>query len=429
MQNNMQTNSAYFYIFAETQNPMATTRFYLDLRGKAKDGKGTILITIFHNHSTTSITTGVRVNKSDWDGTRVVSCPGAEAMNSKINHQKSKIDRALALLELDDRFEHMTASEIKNEIVDGKPKRVQGHLLSDLFQEYIDNGDLKEGTKAIYQSTLKKIEAFGPGLRIESLSLKWLRSFDQYLAKTQSANGRSIYLRSLRAVCNYARHNDIHFSYPFENFQIKQEPTRKRSIAVDELRRFMDFPTTPSNQKYRDYFFLSFYLIGINSKDLLLAKKSQVVNGRLEYVREKTNKKYSIKIEPEAWTLIDRYSGSGDFLLEAMDHCKHYRSFAHEWNDALKTIGETVEVPTISDDLFAEPVIEKKIKPIIPGISTYFARHTWATIASELDISSDVIAQALGHSNTNRTTMIYIKPDQNKVDEANRSVIDYLLNY
>jgi len=407
---------------------MATTRFYLDLRGKAKDGKGTILITIFHNHSTTSITTGVRVNIDNWDGTRIMSCPGAEAMNSKINHQKSKIDRALALLELDDRFEHMTASEIKSEIVDGKPKRVQGHLLSDLFQEYMENGDLKEGTKAIYRSTLKKIEAFGLGLRIESLSLKWLRSFDQYLARTQSANGRSIYLRSLRAVCNYARHNDIHFSYPFENFQIKQEPTRKRSIALDELRRFMDFPTTPANQKYRDYFFLSFYLIGINSKDLLLAKKSQVVNGRLEYVREKTNKKYSIKIEPEAWTLIDRYSGSGDFLLEAMEHCKYYRSFAHEWNDALKTIGETVEVPIISDNLFAEPVIEKKIKPIIPGISTYFARHTWATIAAELDISSDIIAQALGHSNINRTTMIYIKPNQEKVDEANRRVIDFLLD-
>jgi len=406
---------------------MATTKFYLDLRGRAKDGRGTILITIFHNHSTATISTGIRVPKASWNGTSIIRYPGSDALNSKISQQKSTIDKAIAVLSLDDKFYRMTAAEIKKEIADGKPKKIQGHLLSDLFQEYIESGNLKEGTKSIYRTTLGKIEAFSPGMKIESMNLKWLRSFDQYLAKTQGANGRSIFLRSLRAICNYARHNEIYFSYPFENFQIKQEPTRKRSIAIDELRRFMNFPTTPANQKYRDYFFLSLYLIGINSKDLLLAKKSQVINGRLEYIREKTNKKYSVKIEPEAQALLDKYAGSGTYLLEAMDHCKFYRSFAHEWNDALKTIGETVEVPAATDDLFAEPMIEKKIIPIIPNISTYYARHTWATMAAELDISSDIIAQALGHSGANRTTMIYIKPNQQKVDEANRKIIDYLL--
>lgn len=426
MQKNLQNNSTYFSIFAENLITMATTRFYLDLRGKAKDGKGTILITIFHNHSTTSITTGIRVNKNEWDGTQIVHCVGAEAMNSKINQQKSKIDKAIAVLSLDDRFERMSAKDIKNEIVDGKPKTIQGHLISDLVQEYMNNGDLKEGTKQIYRTMLKKIESFSPGFKIESMNLRWLRSFDQYLAATQGVNGRAIYLRHLRAVCKYAKNNGIDFSYPFDNFQIKHEPTKKRSVAIEILRRFMTYPTSESNQKYRDYFFLSFYLIGINSVDLLLAKKNQIVNGRFEYIRRKTGKKYSVKIEPEAQFLIDKYSGSSEYLLEAMDHCKLYRSFAHQWNDALKKIGDTIEIPIMSEDLFTDPVIEKKIVPIIPNISTYFTRHTWATIAAELDISSDIIAQALGHSNRNRTTMIYIKPNQQKVDEANRKIIDCL---
>ena len=194
---------------------------------------------------------------------------------------------------------------------------------------------------------------------------------------------------------------------------------------MDLLRRFYNFPASPQLNMYRDYFFLMFYLIGINAKDLLLAKKSQIVNGRLEYVREKTGKHYSIKIEPEASELLLKYKGS-KFLVEALDHCKHYDNFTREINDALKTIGLTSEeiIPD-SENLFAKPKIVKHITPIIPGITTYYARHTWATFAHELDISSDVIAMALGHSPVNRTTFIYIKPDSKKVDDANRKVIDY----
>ena len=72
-------------------------------------------------------------------------------------------------------------------------------------------------------------------------------------------------------------------------------------------------------------------------------------------------------------------------------------------------------------------IYTKKIIPIVPGISTYFCRHTWGTIAEELGIPMDVISQALGHSFANRTTLIYVKFDKKKVDEANRKVIDYLL--
>ncbi len=63
--------------------------------------------------------------------------------------------------------------------------------------------------------------------------------------------------------------------------------------------------------------------------------------------------------------------------------------------------------------------------PIFPKISTYWARHTWATIASELDIPKETIAAALGHGG-NTVTDIYIDFDQKKVDEANRKIIAYL---
>lgn len=408
---------------------MATTKFYLDLRGNAKDKRGSILISIFHNKTTATIPTGIRVLPNEWDGDRIVRRSDNSILNAKLSKRRSEIDSAIAALSLAESYESLTATQIKH-LICGEKEIKDRHLVSVLFDEYLKQ-NLSEGTKGIYRVTEKRVLAYGGSkCRIDSITVKWIYEFEEYLSKQQkSANGRSIYLRSLRAICKYAVKTGVISSCPFDNFQIRQEPTQKRAISVELLREFMTYPTSPVNSMYRDYFMLLFYLVGINTVDLLTAKKSDVINGRLEYNRRKTHKHYSIKIEPEAQALIDKHAGKGEYLMDALDHCQHYRSFAHQMNDALKTIGEVEEeiIPNV-DDLFGEPKVVCRVKSVIPNISTYYARHSWATFAADLGISSDVIAQALGHSNVNRTTMIYIKPNQAKVDEANRKVIDYLLS-
>ena len=69
---------------------------------------------------------------------------------------------------------------------------------------------------------------------------------------------------------------------------------------------------------------------------------------------------------------------------------------------------------------------KKVFTPLFPNLTTYWARHTWATIAASLDIPKETIAAALGHGG-NTVTDIYIDFDQRKVDEANRKVIDWVL--
>ena len=424
MQNCLQTN---LYICIKQSN-MATTRFYLDLRGKAKDGKGSIVITIYHNRTTAMIPTGIRVAPNEWDGNHVIRIDGCDAINARLAEKISSVNRSIAYLSMDSNgFDSMTAPQVKQAITEKKVIQPV-HLVSDLFAEYLAT-DIKEGTKEIYRATLAKVLAFGgKTLKMENINLKWLHQFEMFLAKTQGVNGRAIYLRSLRAICNYAVHTNAVQSYAFQNFSIKQEPTRKRSVSVELFRKFLNYPTSPANARYRDYFLLMFYLIGINSKDLLLGLEKQIINGRFEYIREKTHKKYSIKIEPEAEELLKRYKGR-NYLLEAMDGCKHYKSFAHEMNDHLKEIGKVEwEMVPDSEDLFGTPQLIKKITPVIPGISTYYARHCWATFAYEAGVPLDVISQALGHSSGNRTTLIYVKYDQEKVDSANRTVINFVFN-
>jgi len=207
-------------------------------------------------------------------------------------------------------------------------------------------------------------------------------------------------------VFNDAIDDEIIQVYPFRKFKIKYEETRKRSLTVEQLREIMNLPCQGLQLMYKDVFMLMFFLIGVNAVDLFNAPKGAISNGRLEYRRAKTGKLYSIKVEPEAMAIINRYSGSA-YLINILDRFTSYRFYLCRMNQALKHM------------------VSKDLK--FPDISSYWSRHTWATIAAELDIPKETIAAALGHSIGNPTTSIYIKFNQKKVDEANRRVIDYVL--
>ena len=101
-----------------------------------------------------------------------------------------------------------------------------------------------------------------------------------------------------------------------------------------------------------------------------------------------------------------------------MDVYSDYRYFVKRMNTALKQIGETTRSGLGG---------KKDRKPLFPELSSYWARHTWATLAAELDIPKETISAALSHS-TDDTTSIYIRFNRKKIDEANRKVIDYVLN-
>ena len=103
-----------------------------------------------------------------------------------------------------------------------------------------------------------------------------------------------------------------------------------------------------------------------------------------------------------------------------MDEYGNYKDFLHRMGIWLKQIGET-ERKGLGG--------KKSRNPLFPDLSSYWARHTWATVAAELDVPKEVIAHALGHSWANSTTTdIYIRFDMKKVDEANRKVIDFVNN-
>lgn len=255
-------------------------------------------------------------------------------------------------------------------------------------------------------------------LTFDDITLKWLRDLDDKMMEDGlSQNSRNIHFKNIRTCLNRAIDEELTANYPFRRFKIRAEETVKRSLTIEELREFIDADVEEYQQFYKDMFLLSFYLIGCNAVDMY-SLSDITPSGRVEYRRAKTHKLYSIKAEPEAMEIIERWRGKMN-LLSISERWKDYRDFTKNINIALKKIG-TVQRKGRGG--------KKIITPRWPDLSLYWARHTWATIAYSLDIPYDTIAQSLGHKNGGPSvTATYIKIDERKVDEANRKVLDWVL--
>ena len=121
-----------------------------------------------------------------------------------------------------------------------------------------------------------------------------------------------------------------------------------------------------------------------------------------------------MKIEPEAAEIIQKYAGR-THLVNCIERYSDENSYLLRMNKRLKYLG--CPRGKRGKILGAGPLAD---------LSTYWSRHSWATIAYEIGIPVDIIGQALGHSDKSHSvTFIYIKEDQGKVDEAKRRVIDY----
>ena len=400
---------------------MARVNLYLDTRRERKDGKYPVKLYVRHRGKFL-LSTDLFVSESNWDGSGFTSKEmNYKTKNAVLHSLMSKVECALLDLERSGRILRMTDAALKKHI----KENVFGEKDSarETFVHYIEEfmeRKKKYGTWKVYNTTRNKILEFDPDCTLDDMDKRWLDRFDRWMEENGlNTNARAANLRNIRAVFNYCIDEEYTTLYPFRKFQIKKEETRKRSLTFEQLRELRDYPCEEYQVRYRDMFMLMFYLIGINAADLFRAKKSDVMNGRLEYKRAKTGKLYSIKIEPEAQEIINKYSGKGEYLLNVCDAYANYQDYLHRMNLALQQIGETTRSGLGG---------KKTRNPAFPGISSYWCRHTWATLAASLDIPKETISEALGHSFGSSVTSIYIKFDNRKVDEANRRVIDLVNN-
>ena len=397
---------------------MAKVKIILDTRRKLADNTYPIKLSCnIKNKGNVTISTNIYVNDGCLLNNTIINTRNAEIYNSILTTKRFKMEELLLKMKLDGTLAITPIDNIRERIkialsdYDLKQKTPTFFETANKFIAVKD----QPKTKQACEYMLNHLKAYNKNenLYFADITTRYLTDFENHLKSINLAiNTISIILRNMRAIFNYAINEEIisFDCYPFRKFKIKHEPTRKRALTIEQLRSLIKLqPETQEKTKIRDIFLLMVYLIGINTKDLLNIK--EIVNGCIEYKRFKTGKLYSIKIEPEALDIINKYRGS-EYLLDIP-----YRdNFTNHLDNTLKKLG-AVEYGKYN---------KKLITPIEPKLSSYYARHTWATIASELEIPKETIAHALGHGG-NSVTDIYIDFNQKKIDEANRKVIDYIL--
>lgn len=394
---------------------MKNLKLYLDTRRTDAKGTAVVKIRLIKDRVAAYISTDIRLTPEQWDSELglVVKHPRAKNLNVFLANELLQVEDIL--MENKEEFRTLSATEVMRQVqAQRNPEKLGAP--KDLFYpfavKFMESKE-KTRTKEIYAATLSRLKDYTDyydELRFTDITIDWLKNFDKFLQRySPSANARAIHLRNIRAVFNAAIDEELITHYPFRKYKIKTEETVKRSLTVRQLARLFLYEPKPYAEKYLDMFKLMFYLIGINTVDL--AGLTEIRSGRIEYHRAKTNRLYSIKVEPEALEIIKKYIGEKDKLLNVFEDRDTYQSFGRLMNLALHEIGKEMDG-------------RSRVKTY-SNLTTYWARHTWATIAAELDIPKETIAKALGHGGR-EVTDVYIRFDDKKIDKANRQVIDYL---
>lgn len=206
--------------------------------------------------------------------------------------------------------------------------------------------------------------------------------------------------------------------YPFRKYKIKKPPeTAKRNLSAVQVQHIRSTKEQSLLLKRtifaRDVFMLSFYFAGTNLVDLYEAE--EIKDGRLTYERKKTKNRrqdrafISIKIEPEAADLIEKYRDkTGKKVFDFHNRYSTSENFNTGVNKGLKNVA--------------------KICKTNKGLTTYYARHSWATIArNKCGVSKDDVDLALNHIDQGlKMADVYIAKDWSIIDVANRKVLDHI---
>lgn len=271
-------------------------------------------------------------------------------------------------------------------------------------------------TAATYSTAVNSFVRFrgdSGDIALEDMDAVIVMAYETHLkALGLCPNSTSYYMRNLRALYNRAVEKELVVQhYPFKRVYTGIDKTAKRAVSLNAIRRIRDMDLTcePLLDYARDLFMFSFYTRGMSFIDIAFLKKSDLRNGILSYRRHKTNQLLSIRWESPMQQVINKYDTSGTpYLLPVIrendkDVWRQYTNASHLVNRKLKLIGHRLGLS-------------------IP-LTTYVARHAWASIAQSKNVALSVISEAMGHDSESTTRIYLATLDTSLVDKANRLVL------
>lgn len=270
-------------------------------------------------------------------------------------------------------------------------------------------------TGETYLQTLRSFMRFRGGIDMsfEMMDADTVEHYESYMrANRLSRNTTSFYLRILRCICNRAAAEGLTTQPdPFRRVYTGVDKTAKRAIALKEIRRIkeLDLTCSPDLDFARDMFMFSFYLRGMSFVDMAYLRKKDLANGYITYIRKKTGQQLSIRWEKPMQAMMEKYpENPTQYLLPILterhgSERSQYLNKLVSVNRKLKQVAQMAQIPM--------------------PLTTYVARHSWASIAQSKNIPLGIISEGMGHD-SEETTRIYLAAIQtSRIDDANMRIL------
>ena len=403
------------------QDMITSVKLMLNKSRILNNGSYPLVFQVIHNRRKKLLYTGYRMKEEVFDESegKIMNGLGSTftatevvKMNRELRKMRNRIDTRIRQLER--AGEEFTVEDIltQNAFGTGKP---QFYLLRYINAQIERKQELKKvGMAAAYKSTRSSLARFigRPDVRMSEVDSAFVRRYEDFLySNGSSGNTVSYYLRNLRSLYNQAVADGYHprGEYPFAKAQTRPAKTVKRALSRTDMQNLADLnlENEPELEFTRDLYLFSFYAQGMAFVDIVLLKKTDICNGVLTYSRHKSKQLIRIVVTPQMQGVIDKYNTENEYLFPIISG--EYASGYQKYRLALGRINRHLKKIAVVADIK------------VP-LTTYTARHTWATLARDYGAPISVISAGLGHT-SEEMTRVYLKDfDVSMLNQVNSIV-------
>lgn len=390
------------------------------------NGEHPLMLRIAQNGKSKYKSLKISVTAKHWDFDRNVpkpNCPSKDFINKII--LKTKLDYQQKVLEKKANEEEFTASSLiheqKNEI---KAMTVE-NFYKQLIKELKEKGQI--GNSYAYLSSYDNLKNFNKGKKLNytfsHIDVVFCKKFEDWMRRKGNKDTTISYqFRTLRATFNRAITAKVvsKEKNPFSEFKLSHLNTKtmKRALSKSDILKIMDadcHDKSELSQLAHDLFCFSYLCGGISLVDMANLTPENIIEGRLIYQRQKTHGSINLQLSDRALQIISKYSDyqkKANYFFPIL-HCKRHVTPMQKHNRVRKyCLHINHELKQLAKEL-----------NITANVTTYVARHTFATILKKSGVNIGIISQALGHQDI-KTTQIYLsKFDNEQVDEAMKNLL------
>ena len=368
---------------------------------------------------------GVSVNPKFWDFSKnkpKSNCPNREYILKLILNKQAELQQRMLELNAEQK-EYTTTTLLHDE-----HRKFELKTVKQFYQELIEQYKANEkcGNRLIYKSSYNSINVFTNGnleIPFSAIDVAWLNKYEKWLrSKGNKETTMSLMFRTLRSAYNKAIESKCarKSDYPFNDYRISKfdVSTEKRAIAKADVLKFSTDVHSIGKQQYvqlsKDIFIFSYLCGGINFTDIANLTKDNIIEGkRLHYIRQKTGKLIKLGLSEEALKIIKRYAVESKGYLFPILNAQLHKTPLKKQNRIHKMLGKVNKNLKL---LAAQLGVEA-------NLTTYVARHSFASVLKKSGVNIALISEALGHSDLT-TTQIYLDSfDNEQIDNAMKNLL------